>query len=228
MHELPTQPPEPQFRRLIYVEDLLALDPLRRVHMPHELNSPDPTAPRSGVKFGVLNLGSALVRIADGSELLLGDEGYHYLGNDLVASEEIEQRRWSTTQLSPYDHTQLDRLGIARRDFPVMGYEVPYYQGIYPRGYKQAGDGRRQYHAYRRMPLFSDMDPSSRGYLEKLFGGINLRNNRPGAVLTEVRIGEKRRMVPMGAALLRTMNIGDTVLDASDAQHFIENARSLG
>lgn len=214
----------------VLTDALLALDPNTVAFLPPRLQHVDLSKNPSQIGFGILHLGKALLRIADGSETLIDDQsGLHYLGSDQATVKELQAREWQIYDLSPYEQGQLERLGIEQRDFPIMAYEIPYHRMLHPYGRQRMPwllRGVAGCRAHNRLPAFSDMDPTSRKYLEDLFGGINLRRNRVGHVTPPVRVGRRNVQLAVSTSLIRDAETGECC-DPESALGLIYSMRGM-
>lgn len=170
--------------------------------------------------FGIANIGTLLVRTAEGSEHL-GREanGGIHLGGIREVREEVAAirsgevyDRWPGTQLSAHDTERLVEMGFeAEQEFPLLAFQMLGHHALYKGGRGTVHASRRQENLHYcvskyRLPFISDIDLASRDYLETLWG-VQLHRTEDRTLPPRVVYGDKQTTFPnkAGSQLRTTM-----------------------
>lgn len=208
---------QPEHRQILHADATVALGSRVICETPHILEPENRVAYAPQQWFGIVNLGTLLVRAAEGSEHL-GNErnGGIHLGKIDAIRAELDTVRpddgrgsWPGTKLSVHDATRLTELGFKAQKFPLLAFEMRGYRALYAEGhgtYVQSGPDKnlRHYVPKYRLPFISDMDAYSRRCLEELWG-IQLHRTETRTRTPHVAYGgQKRHVENETGAKLRT------------------------
>lgn len=187
-----------EVRQCIIADPTLSL-PADTLIQESPLFASDYRSPRDRMPvFGVANIGSLLLRTAEGSEALgnLQDRCALYVGRREAFAREEADPQLPLYSLSEADRTQLQRLGIMQHEFPLIGFGIPAFAGIYgDRHSLVPKTGFAAVYPRHRLPVISDMDPESRRWLEGLWG-VNLHYNNQRTLAPHVRVGDIVYLLP--------------------------------
>lgn len=201
-------PRQPEQRQALNANSTLALGLRVICETPHILDPGNRVASAPRQWFGIANIGTLLVRAAEGSEHL-GSEfnGGLHLGGITEVREEVAAiqageayDRWPGTSLSPHDEIRLADMGFKEgQEFPLLAFQMLGFRALYMEGRGTAHASKKQDNlrycvSKYRLPFMSDMDLVSRDYLETLWG-VQLHRTEGRMLTPTVHYGNQQTTV---------------------------------